>query len=32
MSADHLLVESETHLFDKIAERMKRWFGGVGRA
>jgi cell division protein FtsA len=28
---DHLLVESETHLFDKIAERMRRWFGGVGR-
>jgi cell division protein FtsA len=31
-NGDHLLVESETHLFDKIAERMKRWFGGVGRA
>jgi len=30
-TAGHLLVESETHLFDKIAERMKRWFGGVGR-
>ena len=31
-TSDHFLVESETHLFDKIAERMKRWFGGVGRA
>jgi cell division protein FtsA len=31
-TASHLLAESETHLFDKIAERMKRWFGGVGRA
>jgi len=31
-TANHLLAESETHLFDKIAERMKRWFGGVGRA
>jgi len=30
-TANHLLAESETHLFDKIAERMKRWFGGVGR-
>jgi cell division protein FtsA len=29
---EHLLGGNETHLFDKIAERMKRWFGGVGRS
>jgi cell division protein FtsA len=29
--ANHFVVENENHLFDKIADRMKRWFGGVGR-
>jgi cell division protein FtsA len=28
---EHLLGGSETHLFDRIAERMRRWFGGVGK-
>jgi hypothetical protein len=28
---DGLLGESETHVFDKIADRMRRWFGGVSK-
>jgi len=30
--AEGLASPNETHLFDKIAERMKRWFGVVNRA
>ena len=29
---DHLLDSNETHLFEKIADRMRRWFGVVSRA
>jgi len=29
---ENLLGESETHLFDRIADRMRRWFGTVNRA
>lgn len=30
--AEGLASPNETHLFDKIADRMKRWFGVVNRA
>jgi cell division protein FtsA len=29
-AANHFVVDNENHLFDKIADRMRRWFGGVG--
>jgi len=29
---DFMIAENESHLFDKIADRMKRWFGTMNRA
>lgn len=31
-TADNILNGNESHLFDKIADRMRRWFGVVNRA